>query len=68
MKKHIRNNNDTRPIKTGKAKRQRQKIQAKRLVALGVPEQTVAKMNRNVVRDLLKRPAAVPAAVKKAVA
>jgi len=68
MIKHIRNHNDTRPIKTGKAKRQRQKTQAKRLVSLGVPEKKVAAMNRNVVRDLLKRPAAIPASVKKAVA
>ena len=66
--KHIRNNNDTRKIKTGKAKRPRQKQQRKRLVAAGVPETTVAKMNHNVVRDLLKRPCAVPAHLKKPVA
>jgi len=49
----------TRPRKGGAAKRQRQANQRKRLVALGVDEAEVNRMNPKEVRDLLKRPAAI---------
>jgi len=49
----------TRPRKSGAAKRQRQKNQAKRLVELGMDEAEVAKLNPREVRDLLNHPAKV---------
>ena len=63
-----RNKNLVRPVKRGKAKRQRVAAQRKRLTALGMPADYVAKMDLDVVRDLLQRPAKVPKAAKAAVA
>lgn len=56
MKTHL-----TRPRKNGCAKRRRQADHRKRLVALGVGEEEVAKMNTKDVREMLKRPAKVAA-------
>jgi len=55
----IRNKYDRRKKikKTGAAKRQRIKVQRRRLVALGMSEDKVAKMDPYEVRQLLKRPA-----------
>ena len=36
--------------------KRREKIHRKRLIALGVPEATVNKMNSKAVREMLKRP------------
>jgi len=55
-----RNKNLVRPVKNGKAKRQRAATQRKRLVALGVPAATVAKLNPDRVRALLRRPCRLP--------
>ncbi len=63
-----RNKNLVRPIKRGKAKRQRVAAQRKRLIGLGMPADFVAKMDLDVVRDLLQRPAKVPKAAKAATA
>ncbi len=49
----------TRPIKGEAAKRRRVKVQRARLVALGVDEAVVAKMESKTVREMLKRPAKV---------
>jgi len=49
----------TRPKKGGAKKAKRQRDQKKRLVALGMPEDVVAKLNPREVLDLLKRPAKV---------
>ncbi|MFP6857858.1 MAG: hypothetical protein VCA73_11325 [Roseibacillus sp.] len=49
----------TRPRKGGAAKRRRQADHRKRLIALGVDEAVVAKMNQKDVRDMLKYPAKV---------
>ena len=57
----FRNKNIVRPKKNGATKRKKVKAQRKRLVALGVSEETVAKMNSREVRDLLKRPKKVQA-------
>ena len=54
-----RNKNRTRPKKSGGARRRRQRDQRKRLVALGMDEAEVAKLNRREVLDLLKRPALI---------
>ena len=45
-----------RPKKSALDRRRRQKVQRKRLVALGVEAVKVEKMNPKVVRDMLKRP------------
>ncbi|MCB1063493.1 MAG: hypothetical protein KDN20_11305 [Verrucomicrobiae bacterium] len=54
-----RNKNLTRPKKGGAARTRRQSEQKKRLVALGMDESAVKKLNRREVLDLLKRPAKV---------
>lgn len=51
----------TRPTKGGTAKRQRQRQHRERLVALGMPEAEVAKLNPKEARTLLKRPLLVSA-------
>jgi len=45
-----------RRVKRGSAKFQRRKQQKNRLIALGVPEGEVAKMNSQQIRRLLLRP------------
>ena len=45
-----------RPRKSETVKRRRQKIHRDRLIALGVPEEKVLKMDPTEVRTLLKRP------------
>lgn len=59
-----RNKNLVRPVKRGKAKRQRVAAQRRRLVALGIAETAVAKLNSLQVRTLLKRPAKAVVAAK----
>lgn len=49
----------TRLIKRPGAKRRREKTQRKRLVALGVPESKVKRLNSSEVRTMLKRPASI---------
>lgn len=56
-----RNQNRTRPKKAAGAKDKRRRDQKKRLVALGMPEEKVAKLNSRQVLDLLKRPKRVEA-------
>ncbi|MDA0811625.1 MAG: hypothetical protein O3C21_04415, partial [Verrucomicrobia bacterium] len=51
--------NRSRPKKGGGTKLRRQRNQKKRLVSLGMDEDTVAKMNARDVLTLLKRPAKV---------
>lgn len=46
----------TRPKKSEADKRARQKVHRKRLVALGVPEEKVVKLNAQEMRTLLRRP------------
>ena len=54
-----RNKNLSRPKKSNGDKMRRQRDQKKRLVALGMDEAIVAKMNAREVLDKLKRPAQV---------
>jgi hypothetical protein len=49
----------TRPRKPAGAKRRRQLEHRKRLVALGVSEEEVGKMNQKEVREMLKYPAKI---------
>ncbi|MDD4956423.1 MAG: hypothetical protein PHH49_01710 [Candidatus Omnitrophica bacterium] len=60
-----RKNYRTRPKKTGAKKRQRIKAQKKRLVASGMEEKKLKKLNVVEIRDLIKKTA--KAAKKKAV-
>jgi len=46
----------TRPKKNLGDKRRREKVQRRRLIALGVPESQVNAMNPKQVRELLKKP------------
>lgn len=55
-----------RPKKSVLDRRRRQKVQRKRLVALGVDAAKVEKMNPKVVRDMLKRPKKLVTSMAKA--
>ncbi len=52
----------TRPKKGTGERARRVSTQKKRLVALGVDEQKVAKLNRKEIRNLLRKPAALKTA------
>ncbi len=54
-----RNKNLSRPKKSSGDKAKRQREQKKRLIALGMDETVVAKMNAREVLDKLKRPAKI---------
>ena len=58
----------TRPVKSIGDRKRREKTQLKRLVALGVSEEEASKMNAGAIREALKRPVKVQAAVAKAAA
>ena len=45
-----------RPTKTGCARRRRDKLQAKRLVGMGMGEKDVSRLTTKDVRSLLRRP------------
>lgn len=51
-----RNTNRQRPTKSAGARNKRRKVQARRLVALGMDEAAVAALNSTEVRTLLKHP------------
>ena len=52
----------TRPKKTVRERERRIRNQRKRLVALGMPEEQVSKLDAKAVRTLLRRPTAIGAA------
>ncbi len=58
--KHLR-----RPVKSHAEKLRRQAVQRKRLVALGMPEAEVSKLQPDVVRTMLHRPMQLVAALAK---
>ena len=58
----------TRPIKSPGEKRRRAKAQSARLVKLGMDAEAVAKMQPEVVRKMVQRPAEVKKRVAKAAA
>ncbi len=49
----------TRPVKSACERRRRNKVQKKRLVALGVPEASARKLKASEVREMLRRPARI---------
>ena len=53
----------TRPVKSVGARRRRHLVQKRRLIALGVAEDVVGKLNIKEARDILKRPALIEKAV-----
>ena len=59
-----RNPNRNRPSKSAGAKAKRRKVQARRLVDLGMDEAAVAQLNSTEVRTLLKHPKKVSEAAK----
>lgn len=61
LKRKFQKTNQTRPKKSGAAKRRRQADQRKRLVALGMDEKVVAALSARDVLTLLQRPAKVAA-------
>ena len=54
-----------RPIKGDRERRRRQKVQVRRLIALGMNAADLAKLNPRQITDLLKRPAKVKARFAK---
>ena len=56
MSRNARNNDTTRPRKSGAAKARRLLEHRRRLVTLGVPEEMVAHMPHDKIRNLLGRP------------
>ena len=64
MSRNNRNNDTTRPRKSGAAKARRLLEHRKRLVALGVSEEQVKHMPHDKIRDLLGHPKKLKAAVK----
>lgn len=52
----------TRPVKSAGERRRRDVVQRKRLVAMGIDEATVAKLNAVQVRDYLRTPEKTKAA------
>lgn len=55
----------TRPVKSEGERRRRDAVQAKRLIALGMDEATVSKLNAVQRRNLLRTPVKTQAACAK---
>lgn len=64
MSRNARNNDTTRPRKSGAAKTRRLLEHRRRLVALGVPEAKVKQMDHERIRLLIAKPALIKAYVK----
>ena len=54
----------TRLKKDGAERKRKQKVQLRRLIALGMPAEVANKMTAKVVRDILKYPMRVETAIK----
>ena len=57
----FRNKNMVRPKKSGAKKRNTQRAQARRLMGLGVTEETMSTMSNKDVKEMLKHPTKVVA-------
>ncbi len=62
---HIRNKHLRRKRKNAADKRRRVKVQKKRALALGLPEEKAAKMNPKQIRALLRHPKKTAARLAK---
>ncbi len=59
MSRNARNNDTTRPRKSGATKKRRLLEHTRRLVALGVPEEKVKQMDHPRIRLLIAKPAKI---------
>jgi hypothetical protein len=64
MSRNVRNNDTTRPRKSGAAYNRRLLEHRRRLIALGVPEEKVMQLNHPQIRMLLAKPKLIPQYVK----
>lgn len=64
MSRNARNNDTTRPRKSGAAKNRRLLEHRRRLMALGVPEDRVMQMDHTRIRMLIAKPKLIPRYVK----
>ena len=64
MSRNARNNDTTRPRKSGAAKTRRPLEHRRRLVALGVDEKKVMQMDHERIRLLIAKPALIKRYVK----
>ena len=64
MSRNARNNDTTRPRKSGAAKTRRLLEHRRRLVALGVPEAKVLQMDHGRIRLLIAKPQLIKSYVK----
>ena len=64
MSRNARNNDTTRPRKSGAAKNRRLLEHRRRLVALGVPAEKVQQMDHPRIRQLIAKPALIKRYVK----
>ncbi|MGD9781750.1 MAG: hypothetical protein AB7V14_06295 [Kiritimatiellia bacterium] len=64
MSRNARNNDTTRPRKSGAAKSRRLLEHRRSLVALGVPEEKVRQMDHPRIRLLIAKPALIKTYVK----
>ncbi len=64
MSRNARNNDTTRPRKSGAAKKRRLLVHTRRLVALGVPEAKVKQMDHERIRTLIAKPKLIKDYVK----
>lgn len=65
MSRNLRNNDTTRPRKSGAAKRRRELVHRRRLLALGMPEKIIGRLSAQQIRALLHRPAEIPNFLKQ---
>lgn len=64
MSRNVRNNDTTRPRKSGAAKNRRLLEHRRRLVALGVPEEKVMQLDHPRIRQLIAKPALIKNFIK----
>ena len=60
MSRNVRNNDTTRPRKSGAARNRRLLEHRRRLMALGVPEEKVLQMDHPRIRMLIAKPKLIP--------
>ncbi len=64
MSRNARNNDTTRPIKSGAAANRRLLEHRRRVIALGVAEEKVKTLNHQVLRTLIAKPHLIPEHLK----
>lgn len=64
MSRNARNNDTTRPRKSGAARNRRLLEHRRRLMALGVPEEKVLQLDHPRIRMLIAKPSLIPTYIK----